>query len=178
MLAASSVRRVADARLWKARATTFFALANNLTGLAAIVMTEAFAAGETDAGKALEVLESMKLLLTSARPEPTGIPSTTIMTRVYHEKRAFFLKKLGRLDEAITSYEAALAFTESDPRGRLKVRGGIGLVLAAKGDLVRAEQITREVATAAESGGYRQVAETAHHNLEVRFAEARPYEVE
>lgn len=187
--------RLADT--WRARALARFALVGWHEGVGAVAMglalgwlaraNDDYAAGRTldvlvGSDDALAALDEVRLFL---RVPPSGhtlgprSPSHEVLRRFVHEKRAFLLLLLGRVDEAREGYAwaAEVARADGNARGEVKSLLGATLVDHAAGEVGRALDETERLAA---QSTWTDLSEAAAHNAEVMRRGGRdllPYEI-
>jgi hypothetical protein len=143
MLAALRTGDLAEARIWRVRATRRFAAVGWPEGTAAILMTELYRAlfeanDGYGTGTTLDVLRpapGAARILDELRPVAEGPasdfafgPDPPLIGRFLHEKSGVLLTIEGDYPAAISAFDAAIAFTADEPRGKVKVQ--LGKVLA------------------------------------------------
>jgi hypothetical protein len=178
-----------DQYLWRARALTSAVLTGARDTAAGLLLQPYFVATsvalESGAGdghaQARLILDEMKRLV----PEDTPAWGA-LFARLYHEKRAFSFLMEGTgggrsadrsrdlLRTAEAEYTLALQLTHDDPRGTLKVRGGLALAryLQLADDphppsMAQQRDETVSIHSAADAAGFRDVAGWAATNADV-----------
>ncbi|MEJ7783381.1 MAG: hypothetical protein WKF96_01170 [Solirubrobacteraceae bacterium] len=181
MLAAVRLGDLAEARVWRVRATRRFAAVGWPAGTAAILMTELYRAlfeandGYPD-GKTLDVLRpapDAARVLDELRPVAAGPasgfpfgPDPALIARFLHEKTGVVLMIEGDYAAAVSAFEAAIAFAAGEPRGKVKVE--LGKVLAeylaaapTGADAAQYADRTDQLAAEADAIGQNDIAEIA-----------------
>ena len=165
---------VVERELWQARATSAAMISGDAHTIARLLLQRAFVLMELEAyPEARSVLGEMLRLV---GPEHELRP---IFMRLHEEKSAYSYLAEGLYGSAIEGYESALRFSDDDPRGALKVQGGLVLsryLDRADGDGGQEDllDLMRQVRDGAAAAGYEDVANDASCNL--RMMEAGVYE--
>lgn len=158
--------------LWHARAITAAILTGANHTVSRLLIGRAFFLIEL---KAYE--EARSVLAEMLRLVDEGHELRRVFMRLYEEKVAFSYLDEGLYSEAGEHYKRALPYGDVDPRGALKVRGGLvlsqWLQMCAKwgGRGIPADRIDeyvaelREVRDAALAAGYGDVVSDADHNV-------------
>lgn len=158
----------AAVRVWGARAMVASVVSQSLPTAARLLLPDFFPlldAGEPEAART--VLKEMERLVETDPAATAAGPQ--VFARLYHEKLAASYLLHGDPSAAASHYEMAVQATRDDPRGSLKVQGGLELsrFLANPSDGARQnlENELQRIEEGARAGGFPDVQEIARHNL-------------
>lgn len=156
------------AGLWGARAMVASILSGSRMTGARLLLPEFFRLqAQGSPIEARQVLHEMTRLVNVDDPDQGS--QVQVFARLYHEKLATSFLLEGDFDEAIAHYREALDRSQDDPRGHLKVRGGLALATylsaTSDGSATQFRGILTEIRDAAEEQGFPDVVADATHDL-------------